>query len=130
MMEQIQKIEGEQLGKLIREVLSHPKKYRDEAKLLLKVKLVNSINKYPECKQLYTVWSAYNVIYGIADAILKRSVEETCTETTEVVFIPRTVPTVIMVQYHDEGAETEDYVKIFVFNGESWKALAVDIPEP
>ena len=112
----------EKMAELVKEILRNPKKYGEEAKLLLRLELWRSWDGD------YVDEAKYDVIWGeVKEVVLREWVDRhPYRGGREVVLIPLKVPTVILYR---EVEDYEDYVEqhevVYVFTGEQW--VKVDV---
>jgi hypothetical protein len=125
---QIRELKEEELKKIIKQILSSPDKFEEEAKLILKLSLAN---RYVGCSYVYLYQSEAKIILGEVDkVILEEKWYDECSVGIEVAYIPKTIPVILTYKYHDDNPMVEDFIKIYVFTGDAWKSTTIYVPKP
>jgi hypothetical protein len=98
-----------------------------EFKYLLKLRLER---RRGGCGYVYLFWTDAEVIYGDADVItLDKYYADDCTWFEDILIVPKTVPTIVLLKHHDDDPEYSDYNDIYVFDRDGWKSVRVWIPK-
>jgi hypothetical protein len=119
---ELEPLSEELLRKLAREVVENPEKYPSEARLLLLLK------EWRRQGESYIDEQRINVIYGEAEEITIREFDEgyPYRKGAEVVIIPKTLPTIVLVRRRDNTTSPEiDEAVVYVFTVEGWKKVEV-----
>jgi hypothetical protein len=109
--------------KLVEEILRDPEKYREEAKLLLR------LSKWSRQGQSFVDEADYEVVKGEVEEIVLREWDEgyPYRRGKDIVLIPLQVPTVVVYKIHyDYGTETGKRIKVHVFTTDGWKSVDVN----
>ena len=116
----------EEIKELVNEILKNPDKYPDESKLLLMLKVTF---RRSGCGYVYLYRTNVRVLYGEVDEVVLYRSEFNCDVEERIVVIPKTVGTVLLVEYRDDNPEVTNRVSIYVFTGSEWKSVEFPIPK-
>ena len=113
---------GEVEKALIRDVLEHPDKYTDEAKLIL---VVETWNRQGEA---FSDYQCYEILAGDVREVVLFEYDEgyPYRRGSRVAIIPLSLPTVIdLYRYSDTVDPPEKKRILYIFTSEGWKSVEV-----
>jgi hypothetical protein len=108
--------------RLVKEVLEHPDKYPEEAKLIL------TIEAWSRQGEAFTDEQRYEVLKGKVIEVVLREWDEgyPYRSGAEIALIPLEVPTVVEVhRYSNTTDPPENKCVLYVFTSEGWKSIKV-----
>jgi len=120
--ELVEPVTEDLVKKLVEEVVSNPDKFPTESKILLVLK------EWRRQGSSYVDEQRVEVIYGEADMVELREFDEgyPYRRGREVVIIPKTVPTIVRVEYRTNTVNPPIYSEvIYVFTKDGWKRVDV-----
>jgi len=112
----------EQIARLVNEILQEPSKYKEEARLLLKLSV------WYRQGGAYIDEARYEVVYGEADEVVLREWDEgyPYSRGKDIVLIPRTkLVVVVYTKVCDYDARWNTIRVVYVFTGSSWVAVPI-----
>jgi len=97
----------------------------EEWKYVLKLKLLRRI---PGCGWKYLYGWDLEPMYGEVDIVtLKRIEHYDCTVETELLVIPRTVPTVVKLLEWDDDPQVADKIIFYIMTHEGWRSVETEV---
>ena len=115
-------LSGEELAKIVQEVLQNPQKYQSEAKILLKLSI------WYRQGSAYIDEANYTIVFGEVDEVTLREWDAgyPYAKGRDVVLIPKSVPTVVIYEeVWDFGEDRGRSVTVYVFTGSNWVSVSI-----
>jgi len=106
---------------LIKEIINNPEKFKEEAKLLLKLSVWHRQGSG------FIDEAFYQIIYGDADEIILEEWDSgyPYTKGEEIVLVPRSIPVVILHRVVEDYGELEICDTVYVFTNKGWVSVPI-----
>jgi len=106
---------------LVKEIMQDPEKYKEEYKLLLKLRTWHRQGSG------FIDEAFYKIIYGDADEIVLEEWDSgyPYIKGEEIVLVPRSIPTVVLYREVEDYGELEITDVIYIFTSKGWVSVSI-----